>query len=187
MKTNENKVIYQDDKILKFLIESPKYGNKEVIIDIEDWENIKQYRWFLSYQSKRNKFYVMAFLYLNQKRIHIKLHRLILNVTNPKIQVDHRLGDTFDNRKEMLRKCTSVENTRNQIIRKNNTSGYKGVCWRRDIKKWQTRICVNNKNKSVGFFKNKEKAALAYNKAALKYYGEFAKLNQIGIEICQLN
>lgn len=54
---------------------------------------------------------------------------------------------------------------------KNNTSGFNGVSWKEKNKKWQASI--------IGIFEDKLEAARAYNKAALKYFGEFANLNAI--------
>lgn len=46
-------------------------------------------------------------------------------------------------------------------------------------KKWMAKIKKNNKNKYIGYYNFKEEAALAYNEAAKKYHGEFARLNHI--------
>lgn len=102
-KTTENKIIYQDDKILKFLVESKKHGNFEIIIDIEDWDKVKQYRWGLLYSKTKDQFYIRNF-----KRV--LLHRFILNVKNTKIDVDHKFGNTLDNRKNMMRECNRSYN-----------------------------------------------------------------------------
>lgn len=107
-----------------------------------------------------------------------KLHRLIMNA--PKgMSIDHINGDKSDNRKSNLRICTNSENLRNRGSQSNNTSGYKGVSWSKELKKWRTQICINKKHIHVGLFKDKIEAAKAYNEAAIKYHGEFAKLNEI--------
>jgi hypothetical protein len=175
----ENKIIYQDNEITKFLIVSKKYGNFEIIIDSEDWDRIKQYRWFLNYQPKTNKYYITTNMYKNKKRYRIKLHRFILNLTDVKIEVDHIFGETFDNRKNMLRECTHSNNSKNQKKHKDNNSGYKGVSFHKQHKKWLSRIIVDYKIFHLGYFTNKHCAACAYNNAALKYHGEYANLNQL--------
>lgn len=171
----KNKIIYQDNKILKFLIESPKYGNKEIIIDTEDWDKINKYKWCIRYNKITDKFYVLSNSYSKM----VQLHRLIMNVCSPEIKIDHESGDTFDNRKYNLRRCTSSQNSHNYRKPKNNKSGYKGVAWHKNHSKWQAIIQINKKQIHLGYFTDKIKAALAYNKAAIKYHGEFARLNNI--------
>jgi hypothetical protein len=59
------------------------------------------------------------------------------------------------------------------------TSKFKGVCW--DTRgKWRARITQSKKNKHLGYFTDEIEAAKAYNKAALKHFGEFAYLNEVG-------
>ena len=111
-----------------------------------------------------------------------KAHRLAwLWVTGewPQKGLDHKNGITSDNSWENLREASQLENSRNTIISKDNTSGYKGICWNKASKKWQAQITINKKAKYLGCFNTKEEASLVYKKAALKYFGEFAKLNEI--------
>ncbi|OGW44481.1 MAG: hypothetical protein A2Y66_01735 [Nitrospirae bacterium RBG_13_41_22] len=110
---------------------------------------------------------------------HFKLHRIILGVENSDVNIDHINGDKSDNRKINLRLCTYMQNNHNQKLAKNNNSGYKGVYFRSKTSKWEANISFNYKRYHLGVFNSKEEAAQAYNKAAIKYYGEFANLNKI--------
>ena len=94
-------------------------------------------------------------------------------------EVDHINGERTDNRWVNLRTCTTSQNQGNRKISKNNTSGYKGVSLNKRDSVWIA--CVEYKSKLIylGGFNCKHEAALAYNKAAIKYFGEFAKLNII--------
>ena len=108
------------------------------------------------------------------------LHRLLLKEDNPKISIDHCNGDTLNNKKFNLRKCSNRDNIRNQKIHKNNKSGYKGVCWIKDRNKWKASINIEKyKNKHIGYFKDKIEAAIAYNNKAKEVFGEFARLNEL--------
>jgi len=65
----------------------------------------------------------------------------------------------------------------NRKNQKNNTSGYKGVCYEKLTNKWRATIGLNNKLKSIGNFDTKEEAAEAYRKASALLHGEFAYKN----------
>ena len=56
-------------------------------------------------------------------------------------------------------------------------SRYKGVSWYNRGKRWNARIHVNRKEKFLGIFADEIEAAKAYDRAARKYFGEFAELN----------
>lgn len=89
--------------------------------------------------------------------------------------IDHRDGNGLNNLPSNLRIATSTENSRNRRKNSNNQSGYKGVCW--CARKWRAAIRVNGKLKHLGYFENVTDAALAYDVAAIHYFGEFAHLN----------
>ena len=101
-----------------------------------------------------------------------KIHRLIMNCPDDK-QVDHINGDPLDNRKSNLRICSNQQNSFNKGKHKNNTSGFKGVNWNNNNKKYQSRIMLNGKSISLGYFEKAEDAYKAYCGACVKYHQEF--------------
>jgi len=73
---------------------------------------------------------------------------------------------------------TPADNARNARYPKINTSSrYRGVWYNKHNKKWRATIVVNRKRKQIGYFRDEIAAAKAYDKAARKFYGEFAVLN----------
>lgn len=89
--------------------------------------------------------------------------------------IDHIDCNSLNNKIENLRAATQSQNMGNSKMSSKNTSGYKGVTWRKDTQKWLAQIMVNNKHISLGSYTSKEEAALAYKNGAEKYFGEFAK------------
>jgi len=116
------------------------------------------------------------------------MHRVIMdNIHNrclsPYEIIDHIDGDKLNNRRSNLRVTTTLQNRLNSKKRSDATSSqYKGVQWRKDEGKWHARITVNKRLISLGYFKDEKDAALTYNEAAKKYFGEFANLNQLELE-----
>ncbi len=172
----ENKVLYQDNLITKFLIESHKYGDKECIIDTEDWNRVKKNHWSIYYD--RFNFYVITNIKIEKnKRIIKRLHRVIMNLTDSIIDVDHIDHNTFNNKKENLRICKHEDNLKNRTMFKKNKFGYK--CVFQGNGKWRSYIRINGKQVYLGYFENIKDAAIAYNNAAKKYYKDFACLNKL--------
>ena len=105
-------------------------------------------------------------------------HRLICPTRDV---VDHINGDRLDNRRANLRACTQMENLRNRSIAKHNKSGYKGIyktVLRNGGSRWRAEIGCNRRKISLGTFETPQKAAEAYDSAAKKYHGEFARTNK---------
>lgn len=146
-----------------------KNVDKWCLIDTEDIEKVKICTWY----GKKDKWNQYARGMVKGKEV--KMHRYIMGVTDPKIHIDHINGDGFDNRKENLRIANNSTNHMNQKIRSDNMTGYKGVTKHR--LKYDARITKDQVHYSLGSYETKEEAAEAYDVAALKLFGEFAKLN----------
>jgi hypothetical protein len=91
-------------------------------------------------------------------------HRLaVLYMTGsfPKDLADHKDGDSMNNKWANIHCVTSSGNNKNAKMRSNNTSGHNGVVWNKQQSKWQARVTSNGEVKHLGFFHNKDEAALA--------------------------
>jgi hypothetical protein len=104
------------------------------------------------------------------------LHRLIMCA--PKnLCVDHINGDGLDNRRANLRICTGKENQHNMRRHRDSQSPYKGVRFDPRDGCWYARIYTDGHEISLGAHRSPEAAALAYDDAAVRCFGVFAKLN----------
>lgn len=104
-------------------------------------------------------------------------HRLAWFLTHkewPTIFVDHVNRNPLDNRLVNLRLATAAENIRNSRIHDTNKSGYKGVFWHRQRRKWVSYIMANGRNHYLGLFETPQEAHAAYNAKALELHGDFA-------------
>lgn len=136
--------------------------------------------------SKRDDFgYYKVRITLEKSQGMFKLHRLIFLWHHgylPEI-IDHKDGNTMNNRINNLRESTVQQNSCNLKLNVNNTSGYKGVVKDRCDGKWRAAIASGDVNYFLGVYNTKEEAALAYNLAAKVLHKDFAKLNEIKHEV----
>lgn len=115
----------------------------------------------------------------NGKYIRQLLHRVIAERAgfDLSVHIDHEDGEPLNCRRNNLRTATQSQNIANSKLKTTNKSGYKGVSWDKLRSKWRAQITVNYKSMYLGLFDDKEDAARAYDEAALKHFGEFARLN----------
>ena len=92
----------------------------------------------------------------------------------PSEELDHKNHDSLDDQFDNLRLATSGQNKANMRRRKDNTSGFKGVCWLKRRQKWLARLNLDGKSLHLGTYATCEEAHDAYLAAARKHYGEFA-------------
>ena len=109
------------------------------------------------------------------------LHRFITGVNDPAIKVDHKSGNSLDNRRQNLRTATHAQNLYNSRKKSNaKSSKYKGVHFSKaqaGPKKWHAMIRAPGRSRWLGGFETQEEAAKAYDAAAREAFGEFACVN----------
>lgn len=147
------------------------------LVDDEDYELVGRYKW---HASVNRKLTVYARAYIPEKKIAIAMHRLIMGLcAGDGVEVDHIDGDGLNNTRTNIRLATRSENARNIRKISGRTSIYKGVCFYKQMGKWAVAIGRDGKQIYLGLYSTEIDAGIAYNHAAVEYYGEFARLNDI--------
>jgi len=162
--------------------DAPKF----TMVDDEDYEYLNQWNWYAA--KCKTTFYIQRVSYTGggrkaKKNKPIKMHRLIMKITDVKVFIDHKDGVTYNNQKYNLRTCNRSENGMNRIARWGK-SKYIGVVHCRVKDKWNywhASIRLNGKPIYLGSFpftkEGEIRAARKRDEAAKKYFGEFANLN----------
>jgi hypothetical protein len=156
----------------------------EATVDDADFDELSKYNWHASPHrskgSKEYRFYAERNIRVGEKWTKISMHRQLMGLGHgdPRM-VDHRDMDTMNCTRANLRLTDKRGNGANRRPKPDHTSKFLGVCKYRD--KWMAQIVSDDGygNDYLGVFKNEEDAARAYNEAAVKKHGEFARLNQI--------
>lgn len=169
----------QPEGVIRLSIASPKFPDAHVLIDERDYELISQHAWSVSVGSRASTLYAVTTIGPRNGRKTIRMHRMIMGVTDPAVQIDHINGEGLDNRRSNLRRCTQSQNAANRIrgFDSGYSSKYRGVSWHKRGKKWIASIRVNGQHIHLGSFSKETDAALAYDEAAIEHFGQFARLN----------
>jgi len=112
-------------------------------------------------------------------RVYYLVHRIIWKMVTgeePLDQIDHEDTDKMNNRWTNLREATNGPNICNSRLRKDNTSGVKGVCWDKSHNAWAAYIAAGDCRKRIGRFKIKADAIAARLKAAEELHGQFMRV-----------
>jgi hypothetical protein len=108
----------------------------------------------------------------------VMAHLIVWNMHNGDIpegmDIDHIDGNKLNNKLENLRLATRSENFYNVGLKKNNTSGAKGVCWNKQNQNWRVRVHIDKKVIEIGSFEDFEMAALVASEFRAKHHREFA-------------
>ena len=145
-------------------------NGRQFLFDASDYEMISQYSWSVDR---------LGYVLTGNGRLGSKLHRMLMLPDKDQV-VDHINGDPSDCRKSNLRIVSQGQNTCNQRLPKSSTTGYKGVCFDKRRQTYLAHIHPENKYVFLGYYASPEEAAIAYNEAAFKLFGEYARLNVIG-------
>lgn len=150
-----------------------RHLNLVALVDDDDYDYLMQWKWYAN--KHRNTFYAKRF----DPDGNIRMHRQLLNISDPKITIDHKDHNGLNNQRDNLRVCNSAQNAWNKSVRPGGTSLYKGVSFHKKMGKYMAAIRRGGSGYYLGYFESQEDAAIAYNKKAVELFGEFAHLNTI--------
>ena len=155
--------------------EIPLSRGKVALVDDEDYESLARWKWS-AWEHRNGDFYAVRTIQHGGRQSTIRMHRLVCMPGTGQV-VDHINHDTLDNRRMNLRACTAKENLRNRRVNPRHSSRYKGVRRRKDTGRWSAQITCNKRAIALGCFASEREAREAYDVAALRLFGEFARLN----------
>lgn len=138
-------------------------------VDDEDFDAINRWTWRQEWG-----YAVRGERPSGEKYRQIRMHRVILDAPTS-IEVDHRNLDRLDNQRHNLRLSTATQQQANQGVSSGSTLGLKGVT--SFGMHYIAKITANGRLTPLGHFRNPADAARAYDKAALRIFGDFARTN----------
>lgn len=145
------------------------------LVDDEDYDRVSQHKWHAKVGIDVN--YAAAAIRESRGKFRFtQLHRFVMGATDPLIRVDHIDRDGLNCRRNNLRLATHMQNSVNRKLHSNNTSGFKGVSITKSGR-WLARIRIERCLRRLGVFDTAQEAALAYDAAAMRHFGEFARTN----------
>ena len=146
---------------------------KLALVDDEDYYKLIIYKW-TALKAKNGRWYATRFDGLAYTYMHAEIMK-----TKYGEDVDHRNHDGLDNQRHNMRVCTRSQNHANRRKLTPASSKFKGVCYHKATNRWRAYIKKDYVQRYLGIYNTETDAALAYNEAAIKLFGEFALINDL--------
>jgi len=144
----------------------------EALVDDDDYERVAAFKW-CALVDRTRVYAIRTERVPNVPRRTIYMHCFITGSKG----IDHHDGNGLDNRRANLREADQSHNQMNVRKSPGASSGFKGVCWHKASRRWLARIKLNGVSRHIGVFRDEVDAATAYNFAAHKLFGAFARFN----------
>lgn len=157
----------------------------KALVDAHRAKDLIRYTWTARRVRRKNRYvwYAVRTMHHNGEAVSIGMHQQIMGTWGTKQHIDHRDGDGLNNQDTNLRVATRSQNGGNRTKQPGTSSKYKGVSFYTRQSLWCARVRRKGKTEYSSYHQDQEHAASAYNAAALRTFGEFAKLNTITKEI----
>lgn len=148
----------------------------QVALVSDEWYDVLNvHKWRALWDEDTQSYYAVRMSKTKDgKLVTIYMHAVVAG-TPKGMYTDHIDHNGLHNYPDNLRVATPSQNQMNKGIGKNNTSGFKGVSQHR--RKWQAQIQIDGRLEYLGTFPSPALAAVAYDEAATRLFGEYAVLN----------
>lgn len=159
------------------MVEIPLTQGRVALIDDDDAERVRAFRWRAVWSEKSSTWYAYRSVPKSREGYYpAGMHRFLVGA-QPGQEVHHDNHDGLDNRRSNLVLCTHLQNTQHRVgLPSRRRSRFNGVSQYAPCG-WSARIRVNGKPTYLGSFPTEEAAALAYDQAAVAAFGPFALTN----------
>lgn len=155
-------------------------SGERIKVDREDFERINRHSWTIIQQRNEGKRQAVTSIKTKTGYKQVTLGKFIMNPPKGKFVYPRRSREELDYRKSNLIVCTMKERQIMLPKRRGDTSSrFKGVSWDRSKSRWRAHIDIKGQTRAIGYFKDEEEAALAYNKRAKELYGDIAYQNPV--------
>jgi hypothetical protein len=163
------------------VIQIPLYGAKAAgrvaLVDEADAPLVRRHRWHvMEWEMRGTRCGPYAATHTRRpdgRSTTLTMHKLITGYA----RTDHIDGDGLNNTRANLRDAGHAQNLRNRGATRSSTSGYKGVTYDRQTGQWKAQLTHQYRNIHLGRYPTPEDAARAYDAAAVKLHGVYARLN----------
>ena len=149
--------------------------DRVAFVDDVDHADVVQFKWYAHRVRDTDLWYAYRAVGPRGGQVTVSMHGYLTGFS----KTDHIDGDGLNNQRINMREATHAENMRNVGLSRGNTSGFKGVVWHKQAQRWYAQISVDSRSRALGLHDTPEDAALAYDRAAVEFHGEFAKTNKI--------
>lgn len=155
------------------------------LVDAADYADLMRFKWYALFCRTTGGYYAYRYATrgeilpgLSDTQKYVSMHRYLMGF--PASHVDHRDQNSLHNWRDNLRLATRSQNQANRRLQSNNTSGYRGVSFRKEFshveRPWRAYV-YSKKRINIGVYKTAVEAAVAHDLKALEVYGEFAVVN----------
>ena len=150
---------------------------KVALVDDLDYEYLINWKWHACKGGRT--FYAARSIIVNNTYVKVTMHRQILQHIDNKNVIDHIDHDGLNNQRVNLREATHSQNGANRRSHINSSSKYLGVFYCKKRRRWKAEVKKENKTYFLGWFKNEDLAALAYNNKAHELFNDYSNKNII--------